>query len=256
MAAPWKPAFSTQKSTNHVQFLKEKQMVRITWLGHASFEVQFESGEVLLLDPWVEGNPAYPKGYEVRRADAIAVSHGHSDHLGGVVPLAKKLDAKVLAMVEIAGWAAQKGVKTTIGFNKGGTVDLGFVKVTMTHALHSSSIEDGGQSVYGGEAAGFILTFKDGRRAYFAGDTAIFSEMGLYAEIYKPDMAFLPIGDHYTMGPEEAAYAARLMKVKDVIPMHYGTFPLLKGTPGQLEEKLSGSGIRVLGMKPGQSLNW
>jgi L-ascorbate metabolism protein UlaG (beta-lactamase superfamily) len=231
-------------------------MTRITWLGHASFELQLDSGEVLLLDPWVEGNPAYPKGYEIRKADVIAVSHGHGDHLGGVVPLATKFNAKVLAMVEVAGWVASKGVKATIGFNKGGSVDLDFVKLTMTHALHSSSIDDGGKAIYGGEAAGYILTFKDGRRAYFAGDTAVFSEMALYAELYRPELAFLPIGDHYTMGPEEAAFAARLLKVKEVIPMHYGTFPLLKGTPGQLENHLSGSGIRVLPIKQGQSLNW
>ncbi|HTZ58715.1 MAG TPA: metal-dependent hydrolase [Acidobacteriaceae bacterium] len=231
-------------------------MIRITWLGHAAFELQFDSGQVLLLDPWIDGNPAYPKGYEIAKADAIAVTHGHGDHLGSVVPLAKKFGAKVVAMVEVAGWVASKGVKETIGFNKGGTVDLGFVKVTMTHALHSSSIDDNGKAVYGGEPAGYILTFKDGRRAYFAGDTAVFSEMALYAEIYHPELAFLPIGDHYTMGPEEAAYAGRLLKVKEIIPMHYGTFPLLKGTPQQLEQQLSGSGIKVLPIKQGQSISW
>jgi L-ascorbate metabolism protein UlaG (beta-lactamase superfamily) len=231
-------------------------MIQITWLGHAAFEIRFDGGEVLLLDPWIEGNPAYPKNYNLQKADAIAVSHGHGDHLGDVVPLAKKFDAKVFAMVEIAGWCAGKGVKNTIGFNKGGTVDLGFAKLTMTHALHSSSIQDGDNSIYGGEAAGFILTLKDGRRAYFAGDTAIFSEMGLYADVYHPELAFLPIGDHYTMGPEEAAYAARLLKVKQVIPMHYGTFPILVGRPAELEEKLSGTGIEVLTLKQGQPITW
>jgi L-ascorbate metabolism protein UlaG (beta-lactamase superfamily) len=231
-------------------------MVQITWLGHANFELKFESGEVLLLDPWIEGNPAYPKDYKIERADAIAVSHGHGDHFGDVVSLAKRLGSKVAAMVEVAGVCAAKGVKYTIGFNKGGTVDLGFVKLTMTHALHSSSISDGDKMIYGGEPVGFILTFKDGRRAYFAGDTAIFSELALYAEIYRPELAFLPIGDFYTMGPEEAAYAARLLKTKKVIPMHYGTFPVLTGRPEQLEEKLAGSGIQVLAVKPGQSINW
>ncbi len=231
-------------------------MIQITWLGHAAFEIQVDSGEVLLLDPWVEGNPAYPKGHKIQKADAIAVSHGHGDHLGDVVPLAKRFGAKVVAMVEVAGWVASKGVSNTIGFNKGGTVDLGFVKLTMTHALHSSSIDDHGTSVYGGEAAGYILTLKDRRRAYFAGDTAVFAEMGLYADIYHPELAFLPIGDHYTMGPEEAAYAGRLLKVKDIIPMHYGTFPVLAGTPAQLEERLSGSGIRVMTLKQGQPVSW
>ncbi len=231
-------------------------MIQITWLGHAVFEIQVESGEVLLLDPWIEGNPAYPKNHKIQKADAIAVSHGHGDHLGDVVPLAKRFGSTVVAMVEVATWCASKGVKNTIGFNKGGTVDLGFVKLTMTHALHSSSIQDGDHTIYGGEAAGYILTLKDGRRAYFAGDTAVFAEMGLYADIYHPELAFLPIGDHYTMGPQEAAYAGRMLKVKTIIPMHYGTFPVLAGTPAQLEEKLSGSGIQVLKLKHGQSTTW
>jgi L-ascorbate metabolism protein UlaG (beta-lactamase superfamily) len=231
-------------------------MIQITWLGHANFEIKFESGEVLLLDPWIEGNPAYPKDYKIEKADAIAVSHGHGDHMGDVVPLAKRFGSKVAAMVEVAGFCASKGVKNTIGFNKGGTVDLGFVKLTMTHALHSSSITDGDKMIYGGEPVGFILTFKDGRRAYFAGDTAIFSELALYADIYHPELAFLPIGDHYTMGPEEAAYAARLLKVKKIIPMHYGTFPVLTGRPEQLEEKLAGTGIQVLTLKQGQPITW
>jgi L-ascorbate metabolism protein UlaG (beta-lactamase superfamily) len=230
--------------------------MNITWLGHAAFEIQFESGEVLLLDPWIEGNPAYPKDHKVQRADAIAVSHGHGDHLGSVVPLAKQFGSKVFAMVEVAGFCASKGVKNTVGFNKGGTVDLGFVKLTMTQALHSSSITDGDHIVYGGEPAGFILTFKDGRRAYFAGDTSVFSEMGIYADLYHPELAFLPIGDFYTMGPEEAAYAARLLKVKQVIPMHYGTFPVLTGRPEQLEAKLSGTGIQVLTVKQGHPITW
>jgi L-ascorbate metabolism protein UlaG (beta-lactamase superfamily) len=231
-------------------------MIQITWLGHATFEIQVGSGEVLLLDPWIEGNPAYPEKYKIQRADAIAVSHGHSDHLAGVVPLAKKFASRVAGMVEVAGWVGSQGVEKTVGFNKGGTVDLGFVKLTMTHALHSSSIDAGGMNLYGGEAASYILTFKDGRRAFFAGDTAIFSEMALYADIYRPELAFLPIGDYYTMGPEEAAYAARLLKVKQVIPMHFGTFPILTGTPAMLADRLSGSGIDVLALTPGKTTQW
>jgi L-ascorbate metabolism protein UlaG (beta-lactamase superfamily) len=176
--------------------------------------------------------------------------------MASVVPLAKKFGSKVAGIVEIAGWLGSKGVENTIGFNKGGTVDLGFVKLTMTHALHTSSISDGDKMIYGGEAASYILTFKDGRRAFFAGDTAVFSEMALYAEIYRPVLAFLPIGDHYTMGPEEAAYAARLLKVKQVIPMHFGTFPVLTGTPTMLADRLSGSGIEVLTLTPGKTIEW
>ncbi len=147
-------------------------------------------------------------------------------------------------------------MKNTEGMNKGGTVDLGFVKLTMTHALHSSSIQDGAYTLNGGEAAGYILTFKDGRRAYFDGDTAVFSDMKLYGEIYHPELAFLPVGDHFTMGPKEAAFAARMLGVKEIIPMHYGTFPVLTGSPEQLEEKLSGSGIKVLKVQAGKSIRW
>jgi L-ascorbate metabolism protein UlaG (beta-lactamase superfamily) len=229
---------------------------QVTWLGHATFEIQFESGEVLVLDPWITGNPAYPAGQEIKKADVIAISHGHFDHMADLVPLANKFDSNVIGIFEIASWAGSKGVKNTVAMNKGGTVDLGFVKLTMTHALHSSSIKDGDNILYGGEAAGYILTLKDGRRAYFAGDTAIFSDMKLYAEIYHPELAFLPVGDHFTMGPEEAAYAARMLGVKEIIPMHYGTFPMLTGHPEQLEEKLAGSGIHVRKVKPGQSTNW
>jgi L-ascorbate metabolism protein UlaG (beta-lactamase superfamily) len=235
---------------------EESLMIQITWLGHATFYLQFESGEALVLDPWIEGNPAYPKGYEIQRADAIAVSHGHLDHVAGVIPLAKKFEPKIIAMVEIGDWFETKGLKNTIGINKGGTVDLGFVKLTMTHALHSSSIVDGDRVIYGGEPAGYILTFKDGRRAYFAGDTAVFSEMKLYSEMYQPQLAFLPIGDHYTMGPEEAAFAGRLLNVKEIIPMHYGTFPVLTGRPEQLEKHLAGTGIKVITAQQGKAMTW
>jgi L-ascorbate metabolism protein UlaG (beta-lactamase superfamily) len=231
-------------------------MTKITWLGHSTFEIKFESGEVLILDPWIAGNPAYPASYKIERLDAIAVSHGHFDHVSGVLPLATEFAPKIVAIFEVAAFFEKKGAAHTIGINKGGTVDLGFVKLTMTHALHSSSLQDGDQTVYGGEAAGFILTLTDGRKAYFAGDTTVFSDMALYADLYQPEIAFLPIGDHYTMGPVEAAYAARLLKVKQVIPMHYGTFPALAGTPEQLAALLDKDGIKVWTLEKGIPVNW
>ncbi|MGI9073741.1 MAG: metal-dependent hydrolase [Bryobacteraceae bacterium] len=231
-------------------------MTQITWLGHATFQLRLDSGEVLLMDPWTEGNPAYPKGYQIQRADAIAVSHAHFDHIDDVVPIANKFNAKVVAIVETSAWFEKKGIKNTIGMNKGGTVDFGFVKVTMTHAVHSSGIKDGSDMIYGGEAAGYVLTQKDGRRAYFAGDTAVFSDMALIQQIYQPELAFLPIGDHFTMDPHEAAHAARLLKVKKVIPMHFGTFPALTGTPEALADKLKGDAIEVWTLKPGQPVEW
>jgi L-ascorbate metabolism protein UlaG (beta-lactamase superfamily) len=231
-------------------------MTQITWLGHATFQLRFDSGEVLLTDPWTEGNPAYPKGYQIQRADAIAVSHAHFDHIDDVVPIAKKFNPKVVAIVETSAWFEKKGVKNTISMNKGGTVDLGFVKLTMTHAVHSSGIKDGSDMIYGGEAAGYVLTQKDGRRAYFAGDTAVFSDMALIQQLYQPELAFLPIGDHFTMDPHEAAHAARLLKVKKVIPMHFGTFPALTGTPEVLADKLKGDAIEVWTLKQGQPVEW
>src|SRR5581483_2753819 len=231
-------------------------MTNITWLGHATFELRFDGGEVLVLDPWIEGNPKHPKDHKIEKIDVIAVSHSHFDHIGDVVSLAKKFQPKVIAIFETASWFEKKGVQNTVGINKGGTVDLDFVKLTMTHALHSCSIKDGDTLLYGGEAAGYVLTFKDGRTAYFAGDTALFGDMALIGEFFKPELAFLPIGDHYTMGPHQAAHAARILKVKQVIPMHFGTFPALTGRPEELAEKLQKDGIEVLTMKPGETVQW
>lgn len=231
-------------------------MNQITWLGHATFTVEFDSGEVLLFDPWLEGNPAFPSGFELKRVDAIAITHGHFDHVNDVVPVAAKFSPKVVGIIEITTFFESKGVKNTIGINKGGTVDLGFAKLTMTHALHSSSIKDGDQMVYGGEAAGYILTLPDGRTAYFAGDTTIFGDMALIGDIYKPELAFLPIGDHFTMGPHEAAHAARLLKVKTVIPMHFATFPMLTGTPEALSSRLEKDGIKVEVLEKAKPFAW
>ena len=211
-------------------------MLEITWLGHGTFELKTAAGEVILLDPWVEGNPAFPKAREISKPDAILISHGHFDHIHDAVPLAKKFEPEVVGIYETCHWLESKGVKNTRPMNKGGSQKVGDLTVTMTHAVHSCGILDEGKIIYGGEAAGYVIELADSRRVYFAGDTNVFTDMQLIEQLYHPELVFLPIGDLFTMGPREAAAACRLLKPQKVVPMHFGTFPPLAGRPESLAD--------------------
>lgn len=233
-------------------------MLEITWLGHATVQLKLESGEVLILDPWIDGNPAYPKHHKIDRVDAILISHGHFDHVHDAIPLAKRFEPKVVAIFETAHWLETKGVRNTSAMNKGGSQMAGPVKVTMVHAIHSCGIIDDGKIIYGGEACGYVLRLPNNRCIYFAGDTNVFTDMELIRELYRPELAFLPIGDLFTMSPHEASMAAKLLNVKKIIPMHFGTFPPLTGTPEQLASLLKKDmpDTGVWALEPGKPVRW
>jgi L-ascorbate metabolism protein UlaG (beta-lactamase superfamily) len=229
--------------------------MQITWLGHGTFQIVLPGGHTLILDPWTEGNPSYPKGFEITRCDTMLISHGHFDHIHDAIPLWKKFRSRVIAIYETCAWLEKKGVDTCQAMNKGGSQKVDAVTVTMTHAVHSCGItDDDGSIVYGGEAAGYALKFDDGRTIYFAGDTNVFSDMALIAELYKPDLAMLPIGDLYTMSPREAAVACRLLAAPTVIPMHFGTFPPLTGRPDALQQLAKNT--KIWELEPGKTVSW
>ncbi len=230
--------------------------MQITWLGHGTFLFQLSSGQTIVMDPWVDGNPTYPKGFEIQRVDTIAITHGHFDHIHDALPLARKFKPEMVAIFETCHWLETKGIRSIKPMNKGGSQKIGDLTFTMTHAVHSCGILDEDKIVYGGEAAGYVLRLPDGRTAYFSGDTNVFGDMQLIQELYQPELAFLPIGDLYTMSPREAAVACRLLQAKKVIPMHFGTFPQLTGRPEELQEKIAGTGTEVWTLEPGKTVEW
>ena len=226
---------------------------RVTWLGHATVLVELPSGKNLLIDPFIEHNPKYPKGFNLPKIDAILLTHAHNDHTLDTIPVATKDGATVVAMVELADYYTGKGLPSVIGINFGGTVHLPGVDVTMVEAKHSSSIVDDGKTLYMGEAAGLVLTISDGPVLYHAGDTTVFRDMELIKELYAPDVAMLPIGGHYTMGPREAALAIRYLQPQLVLPLHWGTFPPLVGKPSELAALVNDPALVAM-VLPGEAL--
>ncbi|KRT64006.1 MAG: hypothetical protein XU10_C0005G0030 [Chloroflexi bacterium CSP1-4] len=219
-----------------------------TWYGHACVEIATDGGRHILIDPWF-GNPTSPKSSDaVDRCDLLLVTHGHSDHMGDAVALASRLRPAWPCIHEMSLWLARRlpgGADQVIGMNKGGTVEAAGLRVTMVRAEHSAGdwAADLGVPLYLGEPAGFVVELENGRRVYHAGDTDVFGDMRLIGELRRPDVAFLPIGGHYTMGPREAALAVELLGVQTVVPIHYGTFPILAGTPDQLRLELAARGL-------------
>ena len=235
----------------------------VTWYGHACVEIRTPGGKTVLIDPWF-GNPKSPRtAASVDRCDLMLVTHGHSDHLGDGVQIAARTRPAWPAIHELSLWLAHNlpgGGDAVIGMNKGGTVGVGDLRITMTSADHSAGDWNdlGGTTIYLGEPAGFVIEVEDGRRIYHAGDTNVFGDMRLIGELYRPELVMLPIGGHYTMGPREAALAVELLGAKQVLPIHYGTFPILAGTPAQLRTELVARGltdVMVHAPAPGEMLD-
>jgi L-ascorbate metabolism protein UlaG (beta-lactamase superfamily) len=231
--------------------------VSFTWIGHGTWKARSARGKEILIDPWVMNNPIAPETLKtVDKCDLMLITHGHFDHIHDAVEIARRTKPTIVCNFEISAWLGSKGLEADkiIGANQGGTVDVDGIKVTLVHAEHTCGItEDGGHIVYGGDACGLVIEFENGFQVYFAGDTDVFGDMALIAELAQFDVAFLPIGGFYTMGPERAAKAAKLLGVKTVVPMHFGTFPILSGRPDQLQE-LVGNSVKVLDIKPGDSV--
>ncbi len=225
--------------------------MKITFYGHSCFKLVTEEGKKILIDPWIT-NPSAPKEVDLGPYDYILITHAHGDHLGDVLKLARTSVTEVVCIHEIQQFLLKNGVPRVTGMNIGGNYKSGKLTFTMVPAVHSSSFPDGS---YGGDPCGFVITLENGKKVYHAGDTGIFGDMKLIGELYSPEVVILPIGDHYVMGPMEAAKACELLKPKVVIPMHYGTFPVLSGSVEDFKKWLSEFkvDVEVLALKPGET---
>ena len=230
------------------------QRLSFTWLGHGTFLFRSPGGKRILIDPWLTTNPVCPEpAKKISELDVLLLTHGHDDHTADAVAVGRATGARAIAPYELALWLQRKGLQAVTGMNLGGTIQAVGLSITMVPAFHSSSIVEDDRTVYLGEPCGYVIRFEDGLTIYFAGDTALFGDMRLIAELYHPQVAFLPIGDTYTMGPEQAAKACEMLGVKQVVPMHYGTFPALTGTVRRLRELVEPRGVEVLELRPGET---
>ena len=225
--------------------------MELTFYGHSCFKLVTQEGKKILIDPWIT-NPSAPKEVDLGPYDYILITHAHGDHLGDILKLARTSVTEVVCIHEIQQFLLKNGVPRVTGMNIGGNYRCGKLIFTMVPAVHSSSFPDG---TYGGDACGFVITLEDGKKVYHAGDTGIFGDMKLIGELYSPEIAIIPIGDHYVMGPMEAAKACELLKPKVVIPMHYGTFPVLSGNVDEFKKWLSEFkvDVEVVALSPGES---
>jgi L-ascorbate metabolism protein UlaG (beta-lactamase superfamily) len=232
--------------------MASSKRTRITWLGHATVLIETAAGTNVLIDPFIAGNPKYPKDFELpSKIHYILLTHGHGDHISDAVPVAQKHGSTVVAIYELADYVANKGVESTIGMNLGGTMQLDDVAATMVEAKHSSGAQDEKGTHYVGVATGFVLTTPGAPVLYHAGDTSVFGDMKLIRDLYQPTVAMLPIGGHYTMDPRQAALAVSLLEPEVVLPLHFGTFPPLTGTPEELAGMVAAK-TKVVKWKPGE----
>ncbi len=226
---------------------------KIKYYGHSAFRITSPQGKIIFIDPWLS-NPS-STGEKDNQAHIILLTHAHGDHVGDTVEIARASGAKVYAIHEVYVYLSQKGISNAVGMNIGGHVKDGDLEFIMTQAVHSSTLQEGDTMLPGGDPAGFVIKLENGFTIYHAGDTGVFSSMSIIGELYKPDLALLPIGSHYTMGPEEAAYAVKLLKPRYVIPMHYGTFPILTGSPEEFKNLIDPSlNVEVVTVKVGEEV--